>query len=212
MRIDIVSDVVCPWCFIGKRRLERAVELRPDVTFEISWRPFQLNPDMPREGMERQHYLSSKFGSPANAERIYEQILEAGEGESIAFAFDRIARTPNTIDAHRMIRFAGGHGVQDKVVEIIFRRYFEEAVDTSGDDWLVDCAEEAGIDRSAARDFLGSGLGADAVRDEDLHARGVGISGVPCFIIDRRLAVSGAQAPEVFLRVFETAEQAGNDD
>ena len=206
--IDIISDVVCPWCFIGKRRLERALAARRDLHVEAVWRPFQLNPDMPPEGMDRQSYLVAKFGSAEGAGRIYASIAEAGAGEGIAFAFDRIQRTPNTISAHRLIRFAGENGRQDEVVELLFRRYFEEGVDIGDDERLIETTVEAGLDPDSVRAHLASSRDVEAVQLEDLQARRLGVTGVPCFIIDRRYAISGAQAPEVFLRVFETAEQA----
>ncbi|MFQ5959455.1 MAG: DsbA family oxidoreductase [Alphaproteobacteria bacterium] len=206
--IDIISDVVCPWCFIGKRRLERALAVRPDLDVEVVWRAFQLNPDMPPEGMERAQYLAAKFGSDANAGRIYAEIEKAGAGEGIDFAFDRIHRTPNTVDAHRLIRFAGEQGRQDRLVELLFRRYFEQGVDIGEHERLVEAAAEADLDAETVRAHLASDVGVDAVRVEDLQARRLGVSGVPCFVIDRRFAISGAQAPEVFRRVFETAEHA----
>ncbi len=209
MNIDISSDVICPWCFIGKRRLERALAARPGLDARIIWRAFQLNPDMPPEGMERHSYLAAKFGSAEGAERIYENIAAAGAGEDIAFAFDRIKRTPNTISAHRLIRYAGENESQDAVVELLFRRYFEQGVDIGDDQCLVETAADAGLDADAVRTYLASDRDLDAVRLEDLEARRSGVSGVPCFIIDRRYAISGAQAPQVFLRVFDTAAETG---
>lgn len=208
MIIDIVSDVVCPWCYIGKRRLERALAARGRGDVEIVWRAFQLNPDMPREGMDRARYLAVKFGSAAQAQRIYDEIAETGAAEGIAFAFSRIARTPNTLDAHRLIRLAAAEGRQDAVVEALFRAYFLDGVDIGAQESLIAIAEEAGIAREVAEPFLAGEDGLDAVRREDLGARRLGITGVPCFIVDGRYAISGAQAPEVFLRVFETVEQA----
>lgn len=210
MIIDIVSDVVCPWCYIGKRRLERALAARGRDDVEIVWRAFQLNPDMPREGMDRARYLAVKFGSAAQARRIYDEIAETGAAEGIAFAFSRIARTPNTLDAHRLIRLAAAEGRQDAVVEALFRAYFLDGVDIGAQESLIAIAEEAGIAREVAEPFLAGEDGLDAVRREDLGARRLGITGVPCFIVDGRYAISGAQAPEVFLRVFETVEQAEN--
>ncbi len=209
MIIDISSDVICPWCFIGKRRLERALAARPGLDARIIWRAFQLNPDMPPEGMERQSYLAAKFGSAEGAGRIYENIAEAGAGEDIAFAFDRIKRTPNTISAHRLIRYAGENGNQDAVVELLFRRYFEQGIDIGDDQRLVETAADAGLDADTFRTYLASGRDVDAVRLEDLEARRSGVSGVPCFIIDHRYAISGAQAPQVFHRVFDTAAETG---
>ncbi len=209
MVIDIVSDVVCPWCYIGKRRLERALAARKDAPPpRLVWRAFQLNPDMPREGMDRSRYLAAKFGSIAQARRVYDEIAAAGEAEGIAFDFARIARTPNTLDAHRLIRFAAAQDRQDSVVEALFRAYFLEGVDVGAREALIAIAEAAGLDGEAAAAYLAGDEGLDAVRREDLGARRLGVTGVPCFIVDGRYAISGAQAPEVFLRVFETAEQA----
>lgn len=208
MIIDIFSDVVCPWCFIGKRRLERALSERPDLDVEVTWRAFQLNPEMPPEGMDRSRYLVAKFGSGERAKRIYDEITTAGAGEGIDFGFDRIASTPNTVNAHRLIRLAGEKGCQEQVVELLFHRYFEEGVDIGDDGHLTAVATEAGLDRAAVRAYLASDSGLGAVRIEELEARRLGITGVPCFIIDNRYAISGAQASEVFLRVFETARQS----
>ena len=144
MIVDIVSDVVCPWCYIGKRRFEQALAARPAFAVTTAWRAFQLNPDMPAEGMERQGYLADKFGSAARAASIYADITEAGLREDIAFAFDRILRTPNTILAHRLIRLSAAHGVQDAVVEALFRRYFEDGADIGN-------AEQPASSRSAPR-------------------------------------------------------------
>ncbi len=211
MIIDIVSDVVCPWCFIGKRRLERALAVRGRDDVQIVWRAFQLNPDMPREGMDRAHYLAAKFGSAAQARRIYDEIAETGAAEGIAFAFSRIARTPNTLDAHRLIRLAAAEGRQDAVVEALFRAYFLDGIDIGAREALIAIAERAGIAREIAETYLASQDALDAVRREDLGARRLGITGVPCFIVNGRYAISGAQAPEIFLRVFETVEQTEDD-
>ncbi len=211
MLIEVISDVVCPWCFIGKRRLERALAAHPETGVEVVWRTFQLNPDMPPEGMDRKRYLAVKFGSAKRAESIYEHIAETGASDGIAFDFDAIGRTPNTIDAHRLIRFAaetGETGRQNQVVELLFRRYFVEGGDIGEVDSLVEGAAQAGLDAAAVRAYLESDRDIEAMRAEDAHARRLGVTGVPCFIADGRYAISGAQAPEVFLRVLETAEQA----
>ncbi len=206
MLIDIVSDVVCPWCYVGKRRLEAALATRPNLSVEIVWHAFQLNPDMPHEGMDREEYLATKFGSAARATSIYHEIELAGAGEGIDFAFDSIQRTPNTINAHRLIRLAGKHNAQDAVVEMLFRRYFLEGIDIGDVGQLVAIAAEAGIDE--ARDYLESDEGVEEVTAEDRQMRQLGVTGVPCFIIDKRYAISGAQAPEVFQRIFDTAAAA----
>ena len=207
MKVDIVSDVVCPWCYVGKRRFEQALAARPGLDVEISWRAFQLNPDMPADGMERESYLVAKFGSAARAESIYADITAAGAEESIAFAFERITRTPNTIDAHRLIRLAGEHGVQDPVVEALFRCYFEQGADIGDPAQLAEIGNEGGLDAGVTRVHLASDEGIEEIKAEDLQARRLGVNGVPCFIIDRRYAISGAQAPEVFERIFDTARQ-----
>ena len=204
MLIDIVSDAVCPWCYVGKRRLEAALATRPDLTVDIAWHAFQLNPDMPDGGMDRESYLASKFGSAARAASIYDDIEQAGAGEGIRFAFDSIRRTPNTINAHRLILLAGKHDVQGAVVERLFQRYFLEGGDIGDIEQLVAIAAEAGIDETVTQDYLDSDEGVEEVTNEDRQMRHIGVTGVPCFIIDKRYAVSGAQAPEVFQRIFDT--------
>ena len=206
MKIDIVSDVVCPWCYVGKRRFEQALAARPGLDVEVSWHAFQLNPDMPADGMERESYLVAKFGSAERAESIYADITAAGARDRIAFAFDRITRTPNTVDAHRLIRLAGEHGVQDPVVEALFRYYFERGADIGDREQLAGIGAEGGLDAALIRTHLASDAGVAEIKAEDLQARRLGINGVPCFIIDRRYAISGAQAPDVFERIFDTAE------
>lgn len=203
MLIDIVSDTVCPWCYVGKRRLEAALATRPDLSVEIVWHAFQLNPGMPDEGMNRKEFLASKFGSAARAMSIHRDIELAGAGEGIDFAFDSIQRTPNTINAHRLIHLAGKHDAQDAVVESLFRRYFLKGVDIGDLEQLIAIAAEVGIDK--ARDYLESGEGVEEVAAEDRQMRQIGVTGVPCFIIDKRYAISGAQAPEIFQRIFDTA-------
>jgi predicted DsbA family dithiol-disulfide isomerase len=206
MIIDIVSDVICPWCYIGKRRLERALALAPQPDLQIGWRPFQLNPDMPSEGMDREAYLQAKFGA-AKGGRMYEQVTAAGAEEGIAFAFDRIRRTPNTVKPHRLIRWAASYELQDSVVEALFQAYFLAGEDLTDDDALIRIAHGAGLDREAVTAYLASDEDEAQIRSEDAFARQVGINGVPCFIIDRKFALSGAQAPEAFLEVFEIAKR-----
>jgi predicted DsbA family dithiol-disulfide isomerase len=203
--IDIVSDTVCPWCFIGKRRLERAMAERPDFRFQIGWRPFQLNPDMPRAGMDRQQYLALKFGGRERAFKIYDHVGKAGEGEGVAFAFDAIHRQPNTFDSHRLIRWSARAGLQDAVVETLFRRYFEQGVDIGDRAILSAIAAEAGMDGAEVGDWLEREVDSELVREEEAIARRMGIGGVPCFIVDRRFAVSGAQEPSVLVNVFDLA-------
>ena len=203
MHIDIFSDPICPWCFIGKRRLQRALEARPFVRPTIRWRAFQLNPAMPAGGMERQAYLAAKFGNAADAERLYQTIGRVGAAEGIEFRFDRIAVTPNTVDAHRFIRYAERQGAGDAALDALFRAYFTEGCDIGDPAVLAGLADQAGLDRSAAAAYLATGDDADAVRGEDMRARQLGIEGVPCFIVDRRYALSGAQEPEAFFSLFD---------
>ena len=203
MKVDIVSDTICPWCYIGKRRFERALKSRPDIPVSVTWRPFQLNPDMPVEGLDRQTYLVSKFGSEEQVKQIYDTVAGAGEGEGIPFAFDRIARAPNTVASHRLIRWAGEAGRQDEVVEVLFRRYFEDGYDIGDIEVLSELAAEAGLDQKQALAYLTSEEGAAEVRAEANYVSQLGIHGVPCFILDGKYAVSGAQEPEVFVQAFD---------
>ncbi|HEV2548315.1 MAG TPA: DsbA family oxidoreductase [Stellaceae bacterium] len=203
MRIDIVSDVTCPWCFIGKRRLERALALRPEVAAAVTWRPFQLNPDMPVSGMERQAYLSMKFGSAAQADRLYRNVAAAGATVDIPFDFARIRRTPNTRKAHALIRQALAEGVADATVERLFRAYFLEGRDIGDRATLLELAGEIGLGQSVSERALDDPASEERVIAEDRGARRLGINAVPCFIFDGQYAVSGAQEPEFFLPIFD---------
>lgn len=208
MKIDIISDTICPWCFIGKRRLERALAQRPQERLEISWRPFQLNPEMPRDGMDRQSYLAAKFGGPDRARHQYGRIEEAGASEGIAFRFDLIRRTPNTVNSHRLVHFAGEHGLQDAMVESLFRAYFIEGRDIGDREVLEEIAVTAGLPaEAAARRFLEGDAQREEVLAADERARVLGVSGVPCFIIEGKYAVSGAQSPEVFFQIFDLVRE-----
>jgi predicted DsbA family dithiol-disulfide isomerase len=211
MHLDIYSDTICPWCYIGKRRLERALAERPQDGLPLRWRAFQLNPDMPAGGMERQRYLELKFGGPANARTIYDRIREAGEEEAIPFAFEAIRRTPNTVDSHRLIRFATQHGgigqeSADAVVNALFEAYFLRGEDIGDLDLLCDLAGIAGLDPMDVRVFLESEAGTEAVRAEDAQARAIGIQGVPTFILDGKYVLSGAHPPEVLFQFFDLAK------
>ncbi len=207
--ITIIQDVVCPWCFVGKRRLEQALATRPDLTAEISWRPFQLDPDIPRGGVDRDLYIAAKFGTGGHSERIHRTLNDAGMSVGIPFAFDRIRRSPNTLDAHRLIRFAARHGKADDLVENLFWGYFVEGRDIGEEVVLADIAEESGMPRREAQRFLHGG---DALADivaEERDARRLGINAVPCFIFDRQYALSGAQEPEFFAPVFDLVLRGG---
>ncbi len=205
MQIDIFSDVICPWCFIGKRKLESALAEAGVDDARIAWHAFQLNPDMPREGMDRRLYLETKFGGAEQADAFYTRIAEAGREVGIPFEFERIPRTPNTLDAHRLIHLAKPGTTQDRMKETLLRAYFIDGEDISDRDTLTRLGADAGVQpESGSLDaWLETDALLDAVRDEDRQARDMGISGVPFFIFDRRLALSGAQPVEVFLQVFE---------
>ena len=213
MLVEIYSDAICPWCYIGKRRLERARAMRPELRIELKWRAFQLNPWMPAEGMSRAEYLAAKFGA-ADAERVYGAIRRIGLSEGVDFAFERIRRTPNTVDAHRLIRWAarqGANGGEDHLVEALFQAYFLKARDIGDPAVLTEVADGAGYDAAAAAMYLASDEDVDAVRAEDAGARQMGVQGVPCFIVDRRYAVSGAQEPEYFMPLFDLAAREPAD-
>jgi predicted DsbA family dithiol-disulfide isomerase len=206
LTIDVISDVICPWCFIGKRRLERALDGR---RASVRWHPFELNPDMPREGIERRTYRIKKFGSWERSQELDAQVAAAGQGEGIAFHFDRQSRTPNTLDAHRVIWIAGERGVQDAVVEALFRAYFTDGHDLSDRGTLADVAAGAGLDRAEIEELLAGDQGRDVIRAGEEEARRLGVSGVPFFVVNRRVALSGAQPPELFRQAFEQAGGPG---
>lgn len=215
LAIDVISDVVCPWCFIGKRHLEKALARwqasRPELPVEVRWHAFQLNPDMPRAGVDRRTYLERKFGGPARAKEIYARVEAAGRNAGIAFEFDRMQVQPNTIQAHRLIAWAGTRGDASPLVEALFRGYFLAARDFTDDGVLADLAADAGLDRAEAAAFLASDALADEVRSDETQARDIGVQGVPFFIFDRKLAVSGAQPPEVLLEAMTEAVDANPD-
>ncbi len=207
IKIDIVSDVICPWCFIGKRRLERALAAELPGAVEVGWRPFQLNPDMPPEGMSRKDYLRAKFGDSDGGDR-YKHVIAAGLEEGIPFAFDRMQRTPNTVRAHRLIRLAERAGMQDAVVEALFVAYFAKALDVGDADVLAEVAASCGLDAGAVRAYLLSDEDNELIREEDAFARKIGIHGVPCFVVDRKYMISGAQPPETFAEVFQRVRES----
>jgi predicted DsbA family dithiol-disulfide isomerase len=207
MLIEIISDLVCPWCFVGKRRLVRALAQRPELRATLRWRTFQLNPEMPIEGAPRAAYLTAKLGGTAHVERIHSALEKAGRQEGIDFAFDRIKRTPNSLEAHRLSRWAAGEGRQDEAVEALFRAYFEAGRDIGKHSVLADIAGEIGLDRGVVAEWLASGAERETLRHEDRAARHLGVTGVPCFIIAGKYAISGAQEPEFFLPLFDLAAQ-----
>jgi predicted DsbA family dithiol-disulfide isomerase len=212
--IDVYSDVVCPWCYIGKRKLEQVLVRLGEQNGSVTpnWRAFQLNPDMPSSGVARKDYVAAKFGGPARAKEIYARVTAAGNEVGLAFQFDKIERQPNTIHAHRLIRFAGLKGKQDAVVEALFGAFFLEFRDIGDIANLSDIASQAGLDRQLVFDFLSSDEAISAVQLEDETARRLGISGVPFFVFGGKYAVSGAQPAEIIFDAIQQASAEARDD
>lgn len=203
IHIDFIADIVCPWCLIGKRHLETALRQRPELAVTIDWWPFQLHPDIPRQGLDRRQAIAAKFGGAENAQRVYEHIAAVGRKAGIAFDFDAIPRTPNTLDAHRLIHWAGQAGVREPVVESLFRRFFMDGEDIGDPAVLVTCGEEAGLDGAELARRLAGEEDLELIRSLDRRARELGVDGVPCLIFNKRHAVTGAQPPEVLLEVLD---------
>jgi predicted DsbA family dithiol-disulfide isomerase len=210
MQIDIVSDTVCPWCFIGKRRIERAMALRPDVSFEVFWRPYRLDPTIPREGVDRRAYLKAKFGDTPRSSAMGDAIRSEGAGEGIEFAFDKIAKSPNTLDSHRLVRWSASAGVQDQVVERLFRAYFIEGKDIGDAAVLAAVAADAGMDGELVASLLASDADLESVEREAGLANEMGITGVPTFIFDSKLMISGAREAELLARVIDKAREVAS--
>lgn len=201
--VGIYSDVICPWCYVGKRRLERALQQAGKaVKTQVEWKPFQLNPAMPKEGMDRTIYLTAKFGSLDTFKEMEQRLLEAGNLEQIPFAFEKIARTPNTFPAHRLIWYAGRQGRQDAMVTELFKGYFEEGLDIGSKPILAELADRAGL---KADRFLESEEGTAEVKAEESVGHRMGIRAVPYFVIDKSYGISGAQPVEAFLSVIDRA-------
>ena len=207
--IDIYSDVVCPWCYVGKRRLERALAQLPSIPRHVTWRPFQLNPTMPAEGTERTAYLEAKFGSLDAFRRLEEQVSAAGVSEGLAFAFEKISRTPNTFLAHRLIWYAAEQGRQDQVVDALFRGYFGQGADIGSLSVLIGLAESAGLDAAA---FLRSEQGTAEVKTEEAAGHRLGIRAVPYFVLNKQYGISGAQPAEVFVGAIEHIHSQKTED
>ena len=204
LTVDVYSDVVCPWCYIGKRRLEQALEsVQAQATARVFWRPFQLNPSMPKAGMDRRVYLEAKFGGPGEMKAIQDRVAAVGTSVGIEFVFDRIARTPNTFDAHRLIWFAQQQGRQDEVVEELFHGYFTAGLTTGQPEIQVPLAVRAGLDGEAVGRLLHAQEGVDAVRQEEAHGHQLGIRGVPYFVLNGKAALSGAQPVETFVSAIK---------
>jgi predicted DsbA family dithiol-disulfide isomerase len=212
LTLDVISDVICPWCYIGKKRLEKAIvafEGQQDI--RVDWLPYQLNPTMPKEGISRKEYRIRKFGSWERSLELDARVVAVGETEGIHFAFDRIERTPNTVDAHRLIWLAGQQGCQDGVVEKLFRACFTDGRDISNRQTLIDVVAEAGLARQLAEGVLNSDEGMDAIKAAEELSRRFRVDGVPFFIINNEITLSGAQQPGAFLDAFREAIGRGRE-
>jgi len=207
VKLDILSDPICPWCFIGKTLLDRALAERPDHPFTIEWHPFQLNPDMPAEGMDRRDYLETKFGGKERAVQAYLPVHEAAEKAGLELDLSGIRRTPNTLNAHRLIHWAGIEGKQQAVVSFLFEAYFRQGKDIGDTDVLVAVAERAEMDGPAIRRLLEGDADADDIRARDAHARARGVNGVPTFIVANQHVLTGAQPTELWLQVIDEINQ-----
>lgn len=205
VRIDVVSDVVCPWCFIGKHRLEKALALKPDVPVEVHWHPYFLNDWVPPEGMAREDYLTTKFGSPERYSGIAQRVTAAAAEEGLTYAVDKMKRQPNTTDCHRLIRWADGIGKAAEMKQRLMELYFTEGADLTDRGVLLQAATDIGLDPDDVRGALASDTDIEAVTREAQSAKEAGIDGVPCFIFAGRYAVSGAQAPEYLAAMIERA-------
>ena len=205
LTIDVFSDVVCPWCFIGKRRLEKAIALLRDMPVDVRYRPYFLNPWVPREGMSRVDYLTTKFGSPERYEKIALRVAQAAANEGLTYNIGALARQPNTLDCHRLILWAGGIGKAAQVKQRLMEIYFSEGGDLSDRDVLVQAASDCGLDPVEVRNLLASDADVAAVERAAKSAQEAGIDGVPFYIFGNVLAVSGAQAPDYLAGAIERA-------
>ncbi len=203
VKLDILSDPICPWCYIGKTYLDRALEARPDHPFAIEWHPFQLNPDMPAEGMDRRAYLEAKFGGSDGAKQVYGRIEDTAKAAGLAIDFDAIQRTPNTIDAHRLIHWSGLEGRQTATVTRLFKAYFEQGQDIGDRAVLLDIAEGVGLDRAMIERLLDSDADLEDIRAHDAHARERGVTGVPTFVLANTHVLPGAQPTELWTNVLD---------
>ena len=207
--VDIVSDAVCPWCFVGKRRIEAALAQSGEKDVKVHWRPYQLDPTIPEDGLDRGTYMRAKFKDESRLKQVHEHLTALGAEVGIRFDFAAIKRSPNTLDAHRLIRWAFEAGVQDQVVERLFSDYFERGRDIGDREVLVAAANDCGMDGALVRELLSGDGDVEQVRAEIAHAQSVGVSGVPFFIFASKFAVSGAQGPDVLARAMRQAREAG---
>jgi len=203
VRIDVVSDVVCPWCYIGKRRLEAAIALLPDIAVDLNWRPYFLNDWIPREGIDRQTYLETKFGSPERYAVIAERIVAAAVAEGLVYNPDKIGRQPNTLDCHRLILWSRSATDPGRVKQRLMELYFAEGGDLSDPETLIEAAQQCGMDGDLVRRLIASDADIDRVENDATAAKEAGIDGVPCFIFNSSSIVTGAQSPEYLASAIE---------
>jgi predicted DsbA family dithiol-disulfide isomerase len=211
VRIDVVSDVVCPWCFIGKRRLEKAIALKPDIPVEVHWHPYFLNDWIPSEGMSREQYLTTKFGSPERYKDIAQRVSQAAAAEGLTYAIDKISNQPNTRDAHRLIRWADSLGCAAEMKQKLMDLYFTDGADLTDPEVLVQAAVSVGFNEDNVREALASDMDVAEVDEQAQSAKEAGIQGVPCFIFGSKFAISGAQAPDYLAEAIERAAQANRE-
>lgn len=214
IRLDIFSDPVCPWCYVGKANLDRALEAAADHPFAVEWHPFQLNPEMPKEGVEKRAYLAGRLGGDARVDEIHARLRDIARENGLDLDPDRPARIPNTLDAHRLIHWAGVDGRQTPVVSALFRAYWQEGRDIGDAAVLADIAGSAGMDAAAVARLLASEADADDILARDIDARKKGVTAVPTFLIDRRYVVQGAQPPSMWQGVISeiAAKAKGEGD
>jgi predicted DsbA family dithiol-disulfide isomerase len=208
VRVDIISDIVCPWCFIGKKRLETALTMTPDIPVEVHFRPYFLNDWIPLEGMSREEYLTTKFGSPEKYKGIAQRVSMAAASEGLVYASDKISRQPNTRDAHRLIRWADASGKGPQMKQRLMDLYFTEGADLSSADVLVQAAADVGLDPAQVRGDLASDKDVAVIEQDVQMAKDAGIQGVPMFIFGGKFAVSGAQSPEYLAQAIARAAEA----
>ncbi len=207
IKLDILSDPICPWCYIGKTQLDKALTQVPNHPFVIEWHPFQLNPDMPAEGMDRRAYLEGKFGGKDGAVRAYAPVVENAAKAGLDINFEGIKRAPNTLNAHRLIHWAGIERVQNKAVDALFSAYFVEGRDIGNAEVLSDIADGIGMDAAVVMKLLATDEDVQAIRDRDAHSREMGVNSVPTFIVAGKHAVPGAQPPELWIKVIEEVQE-----
>lgn len=203
VKLDIISDPICPWCYIGKTLLDQALAERPDHPFKIEWHPFQLNPDMPAEGMDRRDYLEAKFGGKEGAIRAYAPVLDRAEAAGLTIDFAAIKRTPNTLDTHRLLHWAGIEGCQDRMAMALFRAYFNEGRDIGDPEVLADLADSLGLDGAMIQRLLTTEADREDIRARDAQFRQMGITGVPTFIVGGQHAVPGCQPADMWVKVID---------